>query len=210
MYAHVDDRTFPISQREASQVDTGIKNFASITCAFMTSTLGFISADYVAQRGATSNWAFSLTANRLIIPGPIQRSPAEGLSRIREIFKPTITEVAALFGVSRQTVYDWQSGKGISDRHADKLEEIANAADLFADSGLPFSTQIVRRKLAGGRTLFDLFREGGSAQEATHSLIKMIQHELEQRKALGARLANRKRPALDQADLGIPMLDEQA
>jgi transcriptional regulator with XRE-family HTH domain len=210
MYAHVDDRTFPISQREASRVDTGIKNFASISCAFMTGTLGFISSDYVAQRSATSNWAFSFAANQVIITSAIHRSPAEALSRIREIFKPTITEVAALFGVSRQTVYDWQSGKGIRDRHADQLEEIANAADLFADSGMPFSTQVVRRKLVGGRTLFEAFREGGSAQEATQSLIKMIQHDIEQRNALGARLANRKRPTLDEADLGIPMLDEQA
>jgi hypothetical protein len=115
-----------------------------------------------------------------------------------------------LFGVSRQTVYDWQSGKGINAVRADRLDELSKAADLFADAGLSISARTIRRKLPAGKTLFDVIREGGPVEEAARSLIASLQREIEQRKALDARLAGRKRRTFDQAELGIPVLDEQA
>jgi transcriptional regulator with XRE-family HTH domain len=209
MYAHINDTTFAVPQYERSDLEAGIRNFASITGAFVAGTLGLLTPDYFAQRGATSNWPFSLVSNERTVLGNVQNSIAQAIFRIREIFKLTITELAALSGVSRQTVYDWQSGKGITVVHADRLEELSKAADLFADSGLSISPRILRRKLTSGKTLFDVIRDGEPAEEATRSLIQMLRREGEQRRSLDARLANRKRPPINQADLGIPMLDEQ-
>ena len=210
MYAHIDDKTFTVPQYGRSEREAGIKNFASITCAFFTGTLGIVTPNYFAERDATWNWAFSLISNERSILGDVERPTAQVLSHIREIFKLTMTELAVLFGVSRQTVYDWQSGKGISAIRADRLESLSKAADLFADAGLSISTRTLRRKLPGGKTFFDVIRDGGPVEESTRSLIAMLRWEIEQRKALDARLANRKRRPIDQADLGIPMLDEQA
>jgi transcriptional regulator with XRE-family HTH domain len=210
MYAHINDTTFAIPQHGRSELEAGIRDFASITCAFVTGTLGLVTPNYFAQRGATSNWPFSLVSSEPTVLGDVQNPTPQALFRIREIFKLTITELASLFGVSRQTVYDWQSGKGISAVRADRLEELSKAADLFADSGLSISPRTLRRKLASGKTLFDVVRDGGPAEEATRSLIQVLRREIEQRRALDARLRNRKRTPMDQADLGIPMLDEEA
>jgi transcriptional regulator with XRE-family HTH domain len=210
MYAHINDTTFPVPQYGRSEREAGIRNFASITCAFVTGTLGLLTPDYFVQRNATSNWPLSLVWNEPAVLGDVERPTAQVLGRIREILKLTMTELAALFGVSRQTIYDWQSGKGISAVRADRLESLSKAADLFADSGLSILPRTLRRKLASGKTFFDVIRDEEPLEEATRSLITMLQREIEQREALDARLANRKRRPIDQADLGIPMLDEQA
>jgi transcriptional regulator with XRE-family HTH domain len=210
MYAHINDTTFAVPQYGRPELEAGIRNFASITCAFVTGTLGLVTPNYFAQRNATSNWPFSLVSNEPTVLGDVERPTAQVLSRIREILKLTMTELAVLFGVSRQTVYDWQSGKGISAVRADRLRALSKAADLFAESGLSISPRTLRRKLASGKTFFDVIRDGEPVEEATRSLITMLQREIEQRKALDVRLANRKRRPIDQADLGIPMLDEQA
>lgn len=209
MYAHIDDATFPGPQYGVSEREAGFRNFASITCAFFTGTLGLVTPSYFAQRDATSNWAFSVVSREPAVLADVQNSTAQSIFRIREIFKLTMTELAELFGVSRQTVYDWQSGKGISAIRADRLESLSKAADIFADSGLSISPRTLRRKLAGGSTFFDVIRDGGPVEESTRSLVAMLQREIEQRKALDARLANRKSRPIDQTDLGIPMLDEE-
>ncbi len=89
------------------------------------------------------------------------RKTAENLARIREILKPTITELAQLFGVSRQAVYDWQAGKPTAAENAAKLDDLAKAADALALSGIEGSSQLLRRKIAGGKSLLDVVREGG-------------------------------------------------
>ena len=210
MYAHINNTTFAVPEHGRSEREAGIRNFTSITCAFVTGTLGLVTPEYFAQRDATWNWPFSLVSAGSTAAGDVQNPTAQALFRIREIFKLTITELAALFGVSRQTVYDWQSGKGISAVRADRLDEISRTADLFVGSGLSISQRTLRRKLPGGKTLFDVIREGGPVEEATRNLIQVLRHEIEQRRALDARLRNRKRAPIDQTDLGIPALDEEA
>ena len=210
MYAHINNTTFAVPEYGRSEREAGIRNFTSITCAFVTGTLGLVTPEYFAQRDATWNWPFSLVSAGSTAAGDVQNPTAQALFRIREIFKLTITELAALFGVSRQTVYDWQSGKGISAVRADRLDEISRTADLFVGSGLSISQRTLRRKLPGGKTLFDVIREGGPVEEATRNLIQVLRHEIEQRRALDARLRNRKRAPIDQTDLGIPALDEEA
>jgi transcriptional regulator with XRE-family HTH domain len=210
MYAHINNTTFAVPEYGRSEREAGIRNFTSITCAFVTGTLGLVTPEYFAQRDATWNWPFSLVSAGPTAAGDVQNLTAQALFRIREIFKLTITELAALFGVSRQAVYDWQSGKGISAVRADRLEEISRTADLFVGSGLSISRRTLRRKLPGGKTLFDVIREGGPVEEATRNLIQVLRHEIEQRRALDARLRNRKRAPIDQTDLGIPALDEEA
>ena len=59
-----------------------------------------------------------------------------------------------MIGVSRQAVYDWQGGAKIASRHAERLADLARAADLFADEGLTATSQVLRRPIAAGRLSF--------------------------------------------------------
>jgi predicted transcriptional regulator len=124
------------------------------------------------------------------------------------VFHPSITELANLFGVSRQAIYDWQAGKGVSNEHAEKVEMLAKAAARIAAAEVPVS-QMLRRKLPGGKTLFEIVKDGDSAEVAALKLIDMARRDIEQRRRLEARLSGRKRPLIDRGDIGSPMLSEE-
>jgi hypothetical protein len=163
------------------------------------------------ERLGTSNWNFQLT-----VTGSAKRdkyllrsnSSSLNLAQIRKVFHPSITELANVFGVSRQAIYDWQAGKGISSEHADKLEILAKATAILASAEVPVS-QLIRRKLPGGTTFFEIFKDGGSAEVAALQLLDMAKRDMEQRQRLDARLSGRKRPSINRGDFGLPMLSEE-
>lgn len=139
----------------------------------------------------------------------IVRTPAENLARIREILKPTITELAHLFGVSRQAVYDWQAGKSTAPENAAKLDDLAKAADVLALNGIESSSQLLRRKITGGKSLLDLIGEGGSDANFASVLVQTLSREAKQREQLALRLAGRAKPIVPHDDYGVPMLNER-
>lgn len=132
----------------------------------------------------------------------VVRTSAENLARIREILKPTITELANLFGVSRQAVYDWQAGKPLAQENAAKLDDLAKAADALAATGIDGSSQLLRRKIAGSKSLLDVVREGGSATSAAQVLAQTLVREAKQRERLALRLAGRAKPNVPHDDYG--------
>lgn len=137
------------------------------------------------------------------------RTPAENLARIRDAFKPTMTELASLFGVSRQAVYDWQGGRSLAPENERKLSSLADAVDLLMSEGIEISSQLLRRKIVGGKSLFDVTRDGGSVERAAQTLVRIARRESEQRKHLGDRLAHRSRAMASNADFGSPRVDEE-
>jgi hypothetical protein len=134
------------------------------------------------------------------------RTPAEDLAHIRAVFKSTVTELAALCKVSRQAVYDWQSGKMVAPENAAKIADLASAADLFEAEGLTSASRALRRPIKGGKTIFDIVRDGGSAEEAAATLVLVLRRELEERRMLADRFGGRRKIG-DSADYGVPMLD---
>lgn len=182
-----------------------------VAVAFQVGTGGAPTADYYKQRGL-KGYAYASTLccdSSFDIDGSTTtRTPTEDLVHIRAILKPAVTDLALALGVSRQAVYDWQRGKPITTENATRVRDLARAADVFAAEGLTTSAQLLRRPIAGGKTLFDIARGGGSAEDAARILIHRVRRELQQRQMLATRLTNRKRPALPTEDYGAPMLDE--
>jgi orotate phosphoribosyltransferase len=141
---------------------------------------------------------------------PAMRSPAENLARIHEVLKPAMSDLVNLFGVSRQTIYNWQTGEQPSLDNAARLDDLAKAVDVIVAEGIKTPSQLVKRKLVGGKTLLETVRDGGSASEAAHSLVRIVKREIEQSKALESRLGRRKRAEQFYTDCGSLMLDEDA
>ena len=176
--------------------------------ALQVGTGGAQTAEYYKQRGL-KGYAFATYDPAPAIEEPAStRTPSEDLSHIRAVLRPTITDLARALGVSRQAIYDWQSGKQIAAENAARLADLARAADVFAAEGLTASAQLLQRPIVSGKRLFDIAREGGSAEEAARKLIQMMRRELRQRQMLAERLANRKRLSVPSDSYEIPMLDE--
>ena len=182
--------------------------------ALLVGTGGCATADYFAKRNdhgykfININAAIPLTETA--IHEDIVRTSTENLVRVREVLKPTITELARLFGVSRQAVYDWQAGKSMAPGNAAKLDDLAKAADAIALTGTESSSQLLRRKIVDGKSLLDVVREGGSATHAAKIVAQTLYREAKQRKQLALRLAGRAKPNVSHDEFGIPMLDERS
>jgi transcriptional regulator with XRE-family HTH domain len=136
------------------------------------------------------------------------RPPAENLKRIRAVFKPSVSDLANLLRVSRQTIYNWMGGENPSLESADRLEDLAKAADLIEAHGVNTSTYLLRRKIRDGKTLIDIAMGGGSAHDAARSLVRILDQEAAERDLLKSRLDGRQYAKRDNSEFGIPMLDE--
>lgn len=133
----------------------------------------------------------------------------ECLARIREFFSPSVSDLAATLGVSRQTVYNWQNGEQPKEVLAEKLSDLARAADLFAQSDIQFSSALARRKFADGKTLFQVVESNNSATEAAKLLIRILGTEAKQRKILETRFANQSKTA-PSSDFDLPLANDPA
>lgn len=180
--------------------------------AFLVGTGGLLTPDYVAARDERGYRLqdFGYPASTPSDSAKLRvRNSTENLARIRAVFKPTVTELASLLGVSRQAIYNWQAGQPIAEQNDSRLEQLARAADLLSEEGLAANPSVMRRKLAGGSTLFESVRAGHAADAAALSLIAMVKRELAQRQLVAERLANRARKPVDAGDIGAPRFDER-
>jgi len=136
------------------------------------------------------------------------RTPIDDLGHIRTVLRPSISDLAWALGVSRQAIYDWQNGKTVTAGNAARLADLALAADVFDAKDVTGSAQLLRRPITENKTLFDIAREGGSAETAARVLVARVGREVEQRARLAARLAGRKPAKGGSDDYGSPILDE--
>ena len=138
----------------------------------------------------------------------INKTSTKDLETIKQMLKPAISDLALLFGVSRQTIYNWQHGEEPSMQNAERILELAKVARFFASKGLEPSPQLLKRKFINKQSLFDIARKGGSIHAASQKLMAILSEEALQRKSLNEHLANRKVPLQSYNDYGSSMLDE--
>lgn len=184
---------------------------ATAALGFEVGTGGAATLEYVRERGNKGYPLAAYDLPRRPANATAIRTPAQNLAHIRAVLKPTVTDLADVLGVSRQALYDWQSGKPVALENASRLSDLAGAADVFAVEGLTGSSEALHRTVRNGKNFFDLVREGGSADGTARSLIEILRSEFHQREVLKNRLAGRKRPSREAFDeIGAPMLDERS
>lgn len=119
------------------------------------------------------------------------RSSAEDLERVREIFSPAISDLARALDVSRQAIYNWMNGEQPKLEHLVKLRDLAQAADAVAESGIPVTGLLLKRKVIDGKNLFEIGKSGGSIRDAVQLLIKIVRRETVQKEQMTARFDGR-------------------
>jgi transcriptional regulator with XRE-family HTH domain len=202
-------------------VGTKAKAIVAISiCTYMVGTMGVITPEVLALRDITTPGVQyrhpektnppPKAAAKAIADVNLEPSPGQNLARIREILNPTVLELANLFGVSRQAVYDWQAGAQPNPETGFRLAELARAADVFANADLRVNTQTLRRKVAGGPTLLNAIFTKGNAVQVAQSLVETLQRENSQREHIAQQLASRKRGPVNPADYGAPSLNEES
>jgi len=133
----------------------------------------------------------------------VVRSPVEDLARIRKIISPAVSDLANTFGVSRQSIYNWQNGEPVSPENVVKLRDLAQAADVLNHEQITVNATFLRRKLSNGKTLLQFVQSGESARNAALLLVRICKREAMQRERMNARFANRQN-TLATADFDLP------
>lgn len=140
----------------------------------------------------------------------LERTPAQDLALVRGVLKPRVLELANLFGVSRQAVYDWQAGAQPAREAAHRLAILARAAEVFAEANVKVDAKTLRRKVSGGGTVLDAVLSGGDVDRVARSLVPTLQREAAQRQRLSQQLAGRKRVPVSADGYGTPAVSEDA
>jgi hypothetical protein len=91
-----------------------------------------------------------------------------------------------------------------------RLGRLACAADIIAAHGFAQKVSVLRRTISGGKSFFELVRDGSDPEAVAHILVHILQREFDQRKRLDVRLANRPHKRVDLHNVGAPHLDENA
>lgn len=175
-------------------------------------TFGLLSPTYLHASAATANWKI----NQIEIVGEnasaahSESSAARDVARIRETMKISVTELARVFGVSRQAVHEWIRGGALSPRNTKRLSELARAADVFRESGIDVTPHILRRKVGNGPSILESTAENGIVVELAQTLVETLSRETKQRQRLAARLAGRPQPDPIPSEFGAPYLNEKA
>ena len=187
--------------------------FAVLTCAYLVGTGGDTGVAYLATRQDQGYRLIHLESVSTLSPAaaPLNvRSTIETLARIREVFRLSISDLAAACHVSRQAVYKWISGESSSleAENQRRLDDLYQAAELFATRGIVGSAVLLRRKDKTGKTLIQTMRAGESAQAWSQEMLDILSLESQQREMLDARLRARERPAPVVEEWGIPMMSE--
>lgn len=143
-------------------------------------------------------------------PQVVEEAPyAKLMGQVRSGFGRTMSRLPEVFGVSRQTLYNWLEGETPKVVHQERLRQLAEAAKVFADLGIKPTTPMLDRTVAQGKTFLQLMAAGANGQGAAKKLIRIVQRGADSRAKLDALLEGRK-ARLAASDIGAPALDEDA
>ncbi len=175
--------------------------------ACLVGTGGSSSIDYFLKREDRGYRFDNLVPLNPNLQAPIVESFSQQISLLRAKLPVSVSTLATIFDVSRQTIYDWQNGATAAQRYQEKLMEILFAASLLADSDISVSGHLLKRPISNGQSLLDVCRSGASATNAARELIKIVLREREQQQVVSARLKWRN-PQIDPSDFGSPSFNE--
>lgn len=161
---------------------------------------------YGEEREASSAVVKAVSIRNEVVSTP---SHVEDLKLVRDYFKPSVAQLAGSLGVERQTIYDWQAGKGISDERRETLRELASACSKLAEAGISAGDDILRRKISNGQTLLQLIASGTPAGEAVRLTVLILDTEKHERLLLAEHLNRRSSSMFDITDAGKPHLNEE-
>ena len=146
-------------------------------------------------------------------PAAAQDAYAPYIDLMKEVktgFGRTMSHLPAVFGVSRQTLYNWLNGETPKEQHQGKLVQLAAAARVFTGAGFKPTALSLERTVAQGKSFVELIGQGADGKETAERLVRIEKRGATARDKLDALLGDRTPSRPDVADMGRPALNEDA
>jgi transcriptional regulator with XRE-family HTH domain len=130
------------------------------------------------------------------------------MREVKAGFGRTMSHLPAVFGVSRQTLYNWLNGETPKEQHQSKLVQLAAAARVFTEAGFKPTAPSLDRTVAQGKSFIELIGQGADGKGTAERLIRIEKRGAAAREKLDALLGDRSFSRPDVADMGRPTLNE--
>lgn len=125
--------------------------------------------------------------DRRVVPAIPQTLPdiPAFIRRIKSAFSPSMAEIGAYFGVSRQTVYNWMAGEGVDFRHRKPISKLQQALEAIDNASQTVREEIARSRFSDGAS----FMQRAARSEAdpvalAEEMIRNAQAKLEERRTM--------------------------
>jgi len=135
---------------------------------------------------------------------------ADLMLEVKTAFGRTMTRLPVVFGVSRQTLYNWLNGETPRGAHQDKLIELAAAGRVFSAADFKPTAAMLDRTVEQGKSFLALLADGAGGADAAHKLMRIVKRGLEARARLEVALAGQPKDRLSVSDIGAPAFDESS
>jgi len=200
-YAHY--RPVPAIHRQATVAEGG-----PLPCFGGRGTGGIEGVHFVMSRQGYS--PFVLLKVELAATQDTYAPYTDLMKEVKVGFGRTMTHLPAVFGVSRQTLYNWLNGETPKEQHKDKLVQLAAAARVFTEAGFKPTALSLDRTVAQGKSFVELIQQGAGGKETAERLVRIEKRGATAREKLDALVGDRSPSRPDVADMGRPALDEDA
>lgn len=131
------------------------------------------------------------------------------MAQVKAGFGRTMSCLPGIFGVSRQTLYNWLNGEIPKVQHQKPLHQLARAATIFIELGFKATPAVLGRPIESGQSFIQLIAGGADGRDAAKKLVHVVQRGRDSRAKLDALLAGKKEK-LDSSDFGTSFPGEQA
>lgn len=135
---------------------------------------------------------------------------ASSLQSIKDEFKLSIAELARIFDVSRQSIYEWMDGKALSSENSQKLNKLYGTLSVLKDEGIELSSHIIRRNVNGLGSISDAIKQNADAVSLAHQLKSTLVTESMQRTKLAQRMSDRSKAPASISDYAAPAFSEKS
>lgn len=155
-----------------------------------------------------SDIGYSMAPVVINLPHAVVTPFADLMQVVQLGFGRTMSSLPGVFGVSRQTLYNWLKGETPKVVYQERIRQLANAASLFQDLGFSPTTQALSRVLLNGKSFLLLVAEGADGKNTAKQLVSLVRRGDDSRARLNALVGGRRAKLLAH-DIGTPALDEK-
>ncbi len=154
-----------------------------------------------------NGYNFLLVKKRSDLPNS-NNDVVQQITFIQQTFGRSMSRLTEVFGVSRQSLYNWKAGEQPKEKHLLKINQLVEAAKVFSENNFALSTQMLERKTSNGKSFIEHLREDGSGIDAAKSLIKSVVLTQKSKDKLAQLLGGRAKNNLEHPHADSPHLFE--
>ena len=125
-------------------------------------------------------------------------------------FGRTLSRLPVVFGVSRQTLYNWRAGERPKEVHQAKLIQLAAAARTFSAAQFTPTSAMLDRTVVQGKSFLTLLAEGVDGADTANRLMKIVNRDRAADARLDSVLVRRPKVRLTASDFGAEAFEEDA